>query len=448
MSDTYDFLVIGAGSGGLAAAKRATQYGANVAIVEQEHLGGTCVNRGCVPKKLMVYAADVAHQMQLAKTYGWQIQQQGFDWQAFKQARDQEIARLRQVQETALQKAGVEQIQGHACFVDAHTVRVGERSINAETILIAVGGQPIQPDLPGIEHTVTSREIFHLATLPNRLAIIGAGYVGVEFASIMRSFGCEVTLLNRESCILPGFDQDLTGTLRKRLRQRGINSLCNTTAKAIQKSPDGLKLTLTGDHTETIVADTILCAVGRSPNLENLGLDKAGIKYSKKAIEVDDYSRTNQLNIYAIGDCTNRLPLTPVAIAEGQAVADMVFGKQPRKIEYDYVPSAVFARPEVASVGMTEAQANERFGTENIKCDCTTFHPMLYSFSESPPSMLMKFVIHQKTDRILGLHLVGEHAADIIQGFTISIKQGITRQAITDAIGIHPTSAEELFHSF
>jgi glutathione reductase (NADPH) len=447
MSYTYDLAVIGAGSGGLAAAKRAAQYGAKVAIVEKEHLGGTCVNRGCVPKKLMVLAANVPHQLQLAESYGWHIQHPTFDWQTFVQKRDAEIERLRQVQDQSLSKAGVETIHGQASFVDPHTLQVDDRRLTADKILIAVGGKPIQPDIPGIEHTVTSREIFHLKTLPKRLAIIGGGYIGVEFASMMHGFGCEVSILNREACILPGFDGDLTGTLRKNLRQRGIKSLCNTTAKAIQKRKDGLELALTGDCEDTLIVDTVLCAVGRSPNFDGLGLEQANVKHDKKAIEVDAYSRTSQENIYAIGDCTGRLPLTPVAIAEGRAFADTVFGQQPRKIDYSYIPSAVFARPEAAAVGMTEAQADEQYGETNIRCDRTEFHPLTYSLMESSPPTLMKYVVHKDSDRVLGLHIVGEHAAEMIQGMALAIQHGVRKQDISEAIGIHPTAAEELFSS-
>ncbi|WP_416669184.1 glutathione-disulfide reductase [Egbenema bharatensis] len=444
MHYTYDLLVIGGGSGGLAAAKRAAQHGVRVAIVEQKHWGGTCVNRGCIPKKLMVYASDVAHQVKLARSYGWQIQAE-FNWSDFVQARDRELERLRQVHETSLSKAGVDRIQGHACFVDAHTVQVEDQTIQADKILIAVGGKPILPDIEGIEHTITSRDIFHLPRLPERLVIVGGGYIGVEFASMMRGFGCEVAILNRESCILPGFDGDLTQTLRDALRQRGINSLCDTTATAIQKGANGLELTLSGEESGSLVADVVLCAVGRSPNLEGLRLEQAEVEFSQKAIEVDDYYCTNQPNIYAIGDCSSRLPLTPVAIAEGHAVADTLFGGQRRQIEYDSIPSAVFARPEAAAVGMTESKAKEQFGDEQIICDRTEFRPLVYSLSESPEMTMMKFVIHKKTDRVLGLHIVGEHAAEMIQGAALAMQNGMTKQAFSNLIGIHPTSAEELF---
>lgn len=444
MAYNYDLLVIGAGSAGLAAAKRSAAYGAKVALVEQEQLGGVCTNRGCIPKKLMVFASDFSYWLDAAELYGWSVAEKQFHWQRFVAARDQEVDRIHQVQQKALSEAGVDVICGHAAFLDSHTVEIDQRKVTADKILIAVGGKPSKPPIPGIEHAVTSREMFQLQDLPSRLAILGGGYVGVEFASTLHGLGVEVTLMNQEDCILTGFDQSLQTAVRDGLRQRGIRVFCNTTAQEIQPTSQGLQLTLSGDCSD-LTADTVLCAVGRSPNLDPLHLENAGVEVGKKAIVVDDYSRTSQPNIYAVGDCTNRLPLTPAARTEGRAFAEIVFGNQPRKLDYASVPSAVFSRPEAAAVGMTESQAREQYGDDAVTCHAIEFVPLFNRLSQNSQSALFKQVIHRETDRILGIHIVCEHAAEMIQGITIFVKKGMTKQEMDDTIGIHPTSAEEFF---
>ncbi|GAB4370662.1 MAG: glutathione-disulfide reductase [Elainellaceae cyanobacterium] len=446
MAYDYDLVVIGAGSGGLAAAKRAAQYDAKVAIVEREQLGGVCVNRGCVPKKLMVYASDFAHLMQAAKDYGWQVELGQFHWQEFVQKRDRELERLRQVQAKALAEANVTILRGHASFHDDHTLMVDDRKVSARHILIAVGSQPVKPPIPGIEHTITSREMFHLPQPPERLAIIGGGYIGVEFASMMQAFGSNVTILNVEECILANFDQDLSSTLRDALLERGIQSLCNTTAKQIQPTDNGLQLSLSG-KSESFTADVVLCATGRRPQLEHLELDRAGIELDGKAIAVDGYCRTSQPHIFAIGDCIARLPLTPVANAEGRAAADTLFGDRPRQVRYDLVPTAVFARPEAASVGMTEASAREKLGDQAVQCSCQQFRPLFDTLTQSPTKTLIKWVMHRESKQILGCHIVGKHAAEIIQGVGLAMQKGITQADLEAMIPIHPSSAEELFGS-
>lgn len=442
----YDLLVIGAGPGGLAAAKQAAKYGATVAIAEQEKLGGVCVNRGCIPKKLMVYAADFAYWLKQANQYGWSIDRPIFHWQQFVQARDQEIERLQQVQKQALLDAGIEILQGHAAFADRHTVTINDRPITADRILIAVGSQPSKPkSIPGIEYTITYREMFDLPALPPQLAVIGGGYVGVEFASTLNELGVDVTLMNQEACILTGFDQDVQAAVHEGLQQRGIRCLCNTTAKNIQPAEAGLQLTLTGDCPETLIVDTVLCATGQTPNLETLNLEKAGVERDGKAIAVDAYSRTSQDNIFAVGDCTNRLALTPVARTEGRFFADTVFGQEPRTVDYGKVPSAVFARPEAASVGLTETQAREQFGADTVECDRLQFQPLFNRLSQSQQPSLFKRVIHRPSGQILGVHLVGEQVAEIIQGIALAMTKGITKADLDRMIGIHPTSAEEFF---
>ncbi|MBD3880169.1 glutathione-disulfide reductase [Phormidium tenue FACHB-886] len=445
MAYDYDLVVIGAGSAGLAAAKQAAAYGAKVAIVEREQLGGVCINRGCVPKKLMVYAADFAQAFADAPHYGWSIESVQFNWQQFVENRNREIDRIHQSQRQALTDAGIDLIMGQASFLEAHAVEIDSRKVTADKFLIAVGGMPIKPKIPGIEQALTSREMFGLRSLPSRLGILGGGYIGVEFGSTLRALGATVTLMNQEDCILTGFDQDLSQTVYQGLTQRGIRILCNTTAKEIRQSANGLQMVLEGDCSETLEVDAILCATGRTPNLEALNLEQAGVELEGKAIAVDEYSRTSQANIYAAGDCTNRLPLTPAVRAEGRAFADTVFGNQPYKLDYASVPSAVFARPEAATVGMTEAQARERYGAEAIDCDRIEFRSLYDRLSESPKPALFKRVFLRQSGEILGIHLVGEQSAEIIQGMVLALKQGISKQDIDHTLGIHPTSAEEFF---
>lgn len=442
----YDLLVIGGGPGGLAAAKRAAHYGARVAIAEQNSLGGTCVNRGCVPKKLMVYAADFALSYREAPGYGWTPPQSEFHWSKLVAAIQSEIQRLNQVYARSLQEAGVELIRGRASFVDAHTLQIADRQVTAEHILIAVGGKPAKLDIPGIELAIASKELFQLPQQPQRIAIIGGGYIGVEFASLLNALGSQVVLLDTHNRILAPFDQDLSLHVQAGLTQRGIRFFGNTTTKEIERTADGLQLSLTGDCPQTLSVDTVLCAVGRSANTENLGLEQAGIKTSEKgAIAVDTYSRTEEPHIFAVGDCTNRLALTPVAKAEGQAVAETIFGQNPQTIDYNLVPTAVFARPEAASIGMTEAQAHQQFG-EAIDCDRQQFVPLFETLTPQKEKALIKLVSNRQSDQVLGIHMVGESAAEIVQAFAIALKKGITKQELDGMIGIHPSSAEEFFN--
>lgn len=437
----YDLFVIGAGPGGLVAAKQAAKYGAKVAIAERAHLGGTCTNLGCIPKKLMVYAADFASLAETAEDYGWTKPTLEFNWQQFKQIRDRELDRLRHVQQSALEKQGVTIIRGSAQLIDQHTIAVDDQKFTADKILIAVGGKPAQPKISGIEHTITSDEMFQLDQLPKRLAIIGGGYIGVEFSSVMRGLGVEVTVMNREDCILEGFDEMISSTVRQGLVDRGIQSLCNTTTDKIERVGNEIQLHLTGDRSDILTVDTVLCAVGRAPNLENLGLETVGVEFDKKAIAVDEFSRTNIDNIYAVGDCTNRKQLTPVARAEGKAFAETVFNNQPTQID-SLIPSAVCSRPEAAMIGLTESEAREKY-SDRIQCYQSEFTPLFETLTERKSKSKVKYVVLD--DRILGIHMVGEDATEIIQGFSLAMKKGITKAEIDAAIAIHPSSAEELF---
>lgn len=443
---TYDFdlFIIGAGPAGLAAAKQAAQYGVKVVIAEQQYLGGCCVNWGCIPKKLMVYASDFAAAMREAGDYQWEPFSSHFHWQQFREKRDQELQRLRQVQQQALHQSGVQLLKGHVQFIDAHTLAVEEQKYTANKILIAVGGKPVKPDIPGIEYTITSDELLNVEQLPKQIAIIGGGYIGVEFASILRGFGCNVTVMNREACILKGFDDDVQSLVREGLMQRGIQSLCNTTTDKITQTPEGICLNLTGDCPEKIFVDRVLCAIGRAPKLEGLGLETTGVEFDKKAIAVDNHSRTSQSHIYAVGDCTNRKQLTPVARTEGRAAVDVMFGKTAPSVDYHLVPSAVLSRPEASSVGLTEAKAREQYGNA-VECYRKEFLPLRYSLTEHQQKALIKLVVDRNSDRILGIHMVGENAAEIVQSAAIALHQHTARQALMQSIGIHPSSAEELF---
>ncbi|MBW4670706.1 MAG: glutathione-disulfide reductase [Cyanomargarita calcarea GSE-NOS-MK-12-04C] len=443
MTFDYDLFIIGAGPGGLAAAKKAAEFGVRVAIVETEGIGGTCVNRGCIPKKLIVYAADFALQSEMAYSYGWSECERYFDWTRFIQEVHQHIEGIQNSYIRQFQEAGIDLIRGHANFVDEHTIDIDGRKFSADKILITVGGRPITPDIPGIEFTITSREMFHLPYLPKRLAILGGGYIGVEFSSMMNALGCEVTVINTSEKILSGFDEDISSAVQSGLSKRGISFFNNSTAQEITYSEEGLLLAIAGNaSSQTIVADSILIAIGRAPNTENLGLENAGVELGEKgAIKVDEYSRTTQENIFAVGDCTDRLQLTPVAKSEAVAFVNTVFGK-PQKLNYDFVPSAVFARPEAASVGMTEAKARKKFG-ESVKCYRSYFQPLLSQFSNQDEQAIIKLVVEGDTERILGAHMVGENAAEIIQSLAVGIRQGITKQDLDETIGIHPTTAEE-----
>lgn len=441
---TYDFdlFVIGAGPGGLSAAKHAATYGAKVAIAESSDLGGTCANLGCIPKKLMIYAADFAAHAKIAEDYGWSYTPPEFSWHRFKQNRDHELDSLRHGKQSALEKKGIQIIRGAASLVDGHTIAVNDQKFTADKILIAVGGKASKPDIPGIEHTLTSDQIFGLKELPKRLAVIGGGYIGVEFSSVMRGFGVEVTLMNREDGILSGFDTMVSETVRKGLIDRGIQNYCNTTAEKIDCVNNEIHLKLTGDCSDILTVDAVLCAIGRTPNLENLGLEAVGIEYDGKAIAVNEFSQTNLSNIYAIGDCTNRKQLTPIARAEGKAFANTVFNYQPTSIKDALIPSAVCARPEAAMVGMTESEAREQFG-DRIQCYQTEFTPLFRTLAKQKPQSKVKYVTYE--DRIIGIHFVGDDAAEIIQGFSLAMAKGITKTEIDRAIAIHPSSAEELF---
>lgn len=442
MTYDYDLFVIGAGSGGIASARRAAQYGAKVAVAEFDRLGGTCVNRGCIPKKLMVYASNFPNIFEESQGFGWSPVESSIDWKKMITAVNKEVERLNGVYLNMLNKANVELIRGYAKFLDPHTVEIDNRKVTANKILIAVGGHPVKPDLPGIEYAITSDEMFHLEEQPKRIAILGGGYIGVEFACIMNGLGSEVTQIIRNDLILRGFDDDLRSGIQEGMQQHGIQIIKVSEPISIEKTPAGLKVNLGEKHGETIVVDTILSATGRKPNLENMGLVEAGVEIKNGAIAVDEYSRTSQENIYAVGDCTDRINLTPVAINEGRAFVDTEFGGMSRKMSYENVPSAVFSTPEAATVGLTEAEAREQYG-DAVKVYRAKFKPTYHSLSGRDERVMVKLVVEEDTNKVLGAHMVGEHAAEIIQGMAIALKMGATKKDFDATVGIHPSIAEE-----
>ncbi|MEH1969330.1 glutathione-disulfide reductase [Nostoc sp.] len=453
MTFDYDLFVIGAGSGGLAASKRAASYGAKVAIAEYDLVGGTCVIRGCVPKKLMVYGSHFPALFSDASGYGWKVGNAELDWEYFITSIDKEVRRLSQLHISFLEKAGVELISGRATLVDSHTVEVDGRKFTANKILIAVGGRPVKPDLPGMEYGITSNEMFHLKEQPKHIVIIGAGYIGTEFASIMRGLGSEVTQITRGEKILNGFDEDVRREIEEGMTNHGIRLIKNNVVKEIERLPEGLKLTLSGDDQEPVIADIFLVATGRTPNVDGLGLENAGVDVVASSIEgpgypttsaiaVNKYSQTSQPNIFAVGDVTDRINLTPVAIGEGRAFADSEFGNNRREFSHQTVPTAIFSTPEAATVGWTEAEAQEQLG-DAVTIYRTRFRPMYHSLTGKQEKIMMKLVVDSNTDKVLGAHMVGENAAEIIQGIAIAVKMGATKKDFDATVGIHPSTAEE-----
>ncbi|MDB9311481.1 glutathione-disulfide reductase [Spirulina sp. CS-785/01] len=444
MSYDYDLFVIGGGSGGIATARRAAEYGAKVAVAEVGQLGGTCVNRGCVPKKLMVYSSRFPDLFEESQAYGWSPVESHFDWKTFMPAVNNEVKRLNGIYQRMLDKSQVEILPHYAKFVDSHTLEVGDRKVTAEKILIAVGGKPVKPDIPGIEHAITSDQIFHLPEQPKQMLIIGAGYIGCEFACVLHGMGTEVTQILRRDTILRGFDDDIRTTIQEGMVKHGINLMTNTVPKEIKKTDQGLEVVVQHeDGDKTILTDVVgLAATGRIPNLENLGLENTKVETHNGAVAVDKYSQTSEPHIYAVGDCTDNINLTPVAISEGRALADSQFGGKSKVMSYENVPSAVFTTPEAATVGLTEAEAQEKYG-DAMKVYRTKFRGMYYTLPDKDEKTMMKLIVDTNTDKVVGAHMVGEHAAEIIQGMAVALKAGATKEIFDATVGIHPSSAEE-----
>ncbi|MGE0766025.1 MAG: glutathione-disulfide reductase [Hyphomicrobiaceae bacterium] len=442
--DDYDLFVIGAGSGGVRAARIAANHGAKVAIAEEYRFGGTCVIRGCVPKKLLVYASRFRDDFEDAAGFGWTSPEPHFDWPTLIANKDKEIDRLESIYRRNLEKAGVSIFESRAVLEGADTVRLvkPDKKVRAKTILIATGGWPnLDPKLKGIEHVITSNEAFHLPELPRRVVVAGGGYIAVEFAGIFAGLGAETTLVYRGPKILRGFDEDVRDALMEELPRRGIRIVTEQVFTGIEKTTGGLIGTLDGG--DRIEADQIMFAIGRSPNTKGLGLDIAGVETgSGGAISVDAHSRTNVESIYAIGDVTDRVSLTPVAIREGHAFADSMYGSRPWTTEYEMIPSAVFSTPEVGAVGMTEAEARESHG--DIDIYKARFRPMRGTISGREERMLMKLVVDAKEGRVLGCHVVGADAGEIVQVAAIAMRMGATKADFDRTMALHPSAAEEL----
>ncbi len=436
----YDLFVIGAGSGGVRASRVAAQLGARVAVAEERYLGGTCVNVGCIPKKLLVYASEFGDAFADAAGFGWTVGPRRFDWATLIANKDAEIARLNGVYERLLTNAGVTIVNGRATLIDAHTVAIGAERVTAKYILIAVGGWPAAPRIPGAELAIDSNDAFHLHALPSRAVIVGGGYIGVEFAGVFAGLGARVTLVHRGPLFLRGFDDDLRAALAEEMRKRGVELRFATQLERIEKHRDGVRAALSDGA--AIDADFVMLATGRIANTRGLGLETTGVTLDGAgAIVVDRYSRTSVENIFAVGDVTNRRNLTPVAIAEGRAAAETMFGRRALAVDYDNVPSAVFSHPPLATVGLTEAEARARFGAIDIYK--SSFRPLKHTLSGRDERTFMKLVVEPKSDRVLGCHMIGADAGEIIQGLAVAIQCGATKERFDATIGIHPTAAEE-----
>ncbi|WP_419320989.1 glutathione-disulfide reductase [Caulobacter sp. ErkDOM-E] len=444
----FDLFVIGAGSGGVRAARLASLSGAKVAVAEEYRVGGTCVIRGCVPKKFMVYASEVSAQLKTAEGFGWTIGERSFDWKRFLHDKDVEIARLSGIYVTNLQKAGAHLLHGKARVIDPHTVEVLPKEgsqdagrYTARKILIATGGRPVRPDFPGAELGITSDEAFHLPTLPKRVLVVGGGYIAVEFAGIFNGLGVETTLLYRGANILRGFDDDVRSHLADELEKRGIKVVLGCSHKSLEQTEAGLVSTLSNDL--TFETDAVMFATGREPYVEGLGLDKVGVKLNERgAIAVDKHSKTSVDGIWAVGDVTDRINLTPVAIREGAAFAQTEFYDNPTSFDHDLVASAVFSQPPVGVVGMTEAEARHEFGKVDIYR--SVFRPMKATFYGAQDRCLIKLVVKQDDEKVVGVHVVGPDSPEIIQMAAIAVKMGVTKKQWDSTCAVHPTLAEEL----
>jgi glutathione reductase (NADPH) len=437
----FDMITIGAGSGGVASSRRAGGYGAKVAICEELRVGGTCVLRGCVPKKLLVYGSQFADAFEDAEGFGWSVPPPRFDWPSLIAAKNKELDRLEQIYINMLRNSGVEILDGRGVLVDPHTIELRGRRYTAENILVATGGHPTVPDIPGIEHVISSNEALDLPQLPRKIVIVGGGYIAVEFAGIFKGFGCEVVQLIRREELLYGFDDDLRVSLGVEMRARGVEIHSRVNVTRIEKDPrEGYTVVTTLG--QEISADLVMYATGRAPNTKGLGLDAVGVKTNQRgAVEVDEWQRTSVPNIYAVGDVTDRINLTPVAINEGRAIAETLYNNNPVKMDHADVPSAVFSQPPIGTVGLTEEQARQQYGEVDVYC--ARFRPMKNILAGRDERTFMKLVVDARTDRVLGCHMLGPDAPEIIQGLAIAVKCGASKKMFDQTVGIHPSAAEE-----
>jgi glutathione reductase (NADPH) len=439
----YDLFVIGGGSGGVRAARLAAELGAKVGLAEEYRIGGTCVIRGCVPKKLLVYGARYAAEIEDARGFGWSCDGVSFDWQTLICNVHREVDRLNGVYTRTLEKAGVDRFLTRASFDDAHTIRLAGRddTVSAKTVLIATGAHPFIPDVPGKERFITSNECFQLEALPKRIAIVGAGYIGMEFASIFSGLGVAVTVLHRGDQVLREFDMDLRDGLAEALRDRGVDLRMEADIARIEKDADGYRVHL--KRGDAIATDLVMAATGRVPNSTGFGLDRAGVKLGWNGhIVVDEFSKTCVDNIYAVGDVTDRLQLTPVAIREATAFVDTVFADKPACIDYNLVPTAVFCEPELGTVGLSEEKAREMYRSVDVYK--ASFRPLRAMVSGRDEKMLMKLVVDMETDKVLGCHVLGGDAAEIVQMAAVALRLGATKAEFDATMALHPSAAEEL----
>ena len=439
----YDLFVIGAGSGGVRAARISAQHGARVAIAEEDRVGGTCVIRGCIPKKLFVYASAFSEAFEDAQGFGWTLDKPVFDWQALLANKDREIDRLNKAYIANLEAAGAELMPLRAELEDSHTVRLADgRRVTAETILVATGARPsLNLGIPGAEQVITSNEAFHLPALPRRIVIAGGGYIAVEFAGIFNGLGVDTTLVYRRAMILRGFDDDLRAGLTREMAKKGIRLVTETVFSRIDKTPAGLAVTLANG--QVLEADVVMAATGRYPNTDGLGLERAGVAVNEVgAVKVDSYSKSSVDNIYAVGDVTDRVNLTPVAVRDGHAFADTVYGGRPTEIDHEGIPTAVFSQPEIGTVGLTESAARARHA--KVVIYRSVFRPLKHTLSGRDEKMLMKLVVDGETGRILGCHVLGQDAGEMAQLVGIALKMGATKADFDATMAVHPTAAEEL----
>ncbi len=444
MSDyDFDLFVIGAGSGGVRASRVAAAHGAKVAVAEEYRVGGTCVIRGCVPKKLLIYGAHFAEDLKDARRFGWNVPDCDFEWKVLRDNVLADVDRLEGLYKNTLSSHNVELIPERATITGPHSVKLaGGREVSAKYILVATGAWPILPAIEGAEHGITSNEAFHLEQLPKRTIIVGGGYIANEFAGIFNELGSHVTIVNRSSTLLRGYDEQIRDRLLQISTMKSIVFRFNAEMDRIEKNADGT-LCMHFRNGDPIPCDAVMFATGRQPHVEGLGLENAGVELDGKgAIKVDEHSRTSCESVYAVGDVTNRLQLTPVAIREGHAFADTVFGDNPRTVDYDCVPSAVFSHPPLAGVGLTEAQAKNRLGT--VKVYTSDFRPMKNVLAGRDERALYKMVVDATTNRVVGLHMIGPDAPEILQAAAIDVKAGLTKQQFDDTVALHPSMAEEL----
>ena len=440
MGESFDLVVIGAGSGGVRAARMAANAGASVAVIEEYRVGGTCVIRGCVPKKLYVYASQYSRAFTDARNFGWQVPAPAFDWATLRDNKKKEIARLNAIYRNLLDTAKVTVYDARASLVDPHTVNVGDTCYSAAKILLATGAWPHIPNVPGSEHAISSNEIFDLQTFPKRLLIVGGGYIAVEFAGIFNGLGAQVTQLYRGPLFLRGFDPDIRAHAAREIAKTGVDLRFEVNVAAIERGRTGLRAQLTDGS--CIEADTILYATGRGANLQGLGLEHVDIALTESGmIRVDRDFRTSQDSIFALGDVTGGMELTPLALAEGMAFARCQFGGSEQHVDYEFVPTTVFCQPNIGTVGFTEDQARAKFG--RIRLFKSTFKPMVHTISGRDEQTFMKLVVDAHSDRVVGVHMVGPDAGEIMQGIAIALRAGATKALFDTTIGIHPTAAEE-----